>query len=363
MKKNKRHTRQRWWNFLLLLIALCGSLTAFYFGFQYIMDAMNENATRHTITSIKDITIELGQHATLSEIADILHENDFVTHKSWFMIQGKLYDYEEKLRPGTYAISNNMSDLEILDFLTFDDKKSEDLIQFTIPEGYTIIQIATRLEDANIVSKEEFLKAVNEKEYDYPFLQYIPQDTKYRLEGYLFPDTYIIPKQVTAEQIVIKMLNRFQEVASQYTQYLYDSPYTLHDMLTVASIIEQEAKLEEERPQIAGVIYNRLDSDMKLQMCSTVQYVLEKRKKNLSYEDLKIESPYNTYEYSGLPVGPICAPGQAALQAAFMPESHDYYYFVLKDPTTGEHIFSRSGQEHERNKNKYSQSTDKNFYE
>ncbi|MGL4738084.1 MAG: endolytic transglycosylase MltG [Cellulosilyticaceae bacterium] len=363
MKKNRRRLKHRLLSFLLLVMGISGSIVAFCFGFSYVTEAMDENRERATVTSIRDLTLEVSPHATLEEIATVLDSNDFIGNKLWFLLQSKLHGYEGKLNPGTYVVSNNMSDLEILDLLTMDEAKEADVIKFTIPEGYTVIQIASRLDDLGIVSKEDFLKAVNEKDYDYSFLKYIPQDTKYRLEGYLFPDTYIVPKQVTAEQIVIKMLNRFQEVVGQYTQYLYDSHYTLHDVLTIASIIEQEAKLAEERPIISGVIYNRLDTDMKLQMCSSVQYVLDKRKKNLSYDDLKVESPYNTYLYEGLPVGPICMPGEEALRAAFMPEHNEYYYFVLKDPQSGEHAFSKSSSEHARNKSKYAQTNDINFYE
>lgn len=363
MKKNRRRLKHRLLSFLLFVLGLSGSIFAFSFSFSYVTEAFDENASRQHVTSIKDLTLEVSPHATLDQIATVLEANHFIGNKLWFLMQGKLQGYDEKLNPGTYTVSNNMSDTEILDLLTVDEAQEADVIKFTIPEGYTVLQIASRLEDLDIVSKEDFLRAVNEKDYDYSFLKYIPQDTKYRLEGYLFPDTYIVPKQVTAEQIVIKMLNRFQEVVEQYTQYLYDSPYTLHDMLTIASIIEQEAKLDHERPIISGVIYNRLDTHMKLQMCSSVQYVLDKRKKNLSYDDLKIESPYNTYLYEGLPVGPICMPGEAALRAAFMPEQHDYYFFVLKDSQSGEHAFSRSSAEHARNKSQYAQTNDINFYE
>lgn len=345
---------------LLIIIAACGSIIAFSKSFDYSFYMIDENTTRPSNQAIQEIKIDVTTDTSIKMIAQILYDKKFIGNKFWFMTEAKLYTLEDQLEPATYTISSNMTNHEIVKLLGSKKALSEE-VQFTIPEGFTIMQIADRLEDQQIVSKTDFINAVNNRTYQYDFLQNIPTDVTYKLEGYLFPDTYRIHKGATAEEIILMMLNRFEEVASRYTQYLYGSDYTLHDILTIASIIEHEAKLDEERPIIAGVIYNRLEDSMKLQMCSTVQYALGKRKVNLTYEDLAIPSPYNTYTNTNLPIGPICAPGESALSAAFMPDEHEYYYFVLKDTKEARHAFSRTADEHAANKDLYKQSQDINF--
>ncbi|WP_074463578.1 endolytic transglycosylase MltG [Cellulosilyticum sp. I15G10I2] len=347
----------------LLIVCIVGSARAFSYFFNYTSNIVESDASREKNPNIKEISIEILKGTTVKELADLLYENDFISNPFYFRLESKLSKLDTQLKPGKYSISSNMSNTQILKLLTSDMTVAEETIKFTIPEGYTIIQIADRLENLNIISKESFLDAVNNREYDYAFLRNLPRDTKYALEGYLFPDTYIVRKGATPEEIIIKMLNRFQEIISQYSNYINSSEYSLHEVLAIASIIEQEAKLSEERPIIAGVIYNRLNSDMKLQMCSTVQYVLEKRKAALSYADLEVVSPYNTYTNTGIPIGPICAPGAESISAALMPDTNDYYFFVVKNEAEGSHSFSATASEHERNKTRYKQSVDKNFYE
>lgn len=345
---------------LLITLAVCGSIIAFSKSFVYSFAMVDENNTRPYIENVKQISLKIDETSTIKEVADLLHRNDFIHSTLWFELEGLLYHSQDAFISGEYQISNNMTNVQILKLLTT-PLKEENTIRFTIPEGFTILQIANRLEDKGIVSKDDFLNAVNHHTYDYSFLKNIPQTTKYTLEGYLFPDTYIVQKGISAEEIVMMMLDRFEEITSRYTQYLYDSSYTLHDVVSIASIIEHEAKLDEERPTIAGVIYNRLDTQMKLQMCSTVQYALDIRKKALSLEDLQVQSPYNTYLNSGLPIGPICSPGESSLHAAFMPEEHSYLFFVVKDLTEGSHAFSETINQHLTFKNQYNQMEDVNF--
>ncbi len=144
-----------------------------------------------------------------------------------------------------------------------------------------------------------------------------------------------------------------------FTQEYYDQAeelgYTVDEIITIASMIEKEVRVAEERPKVAGVIYNRLNIDMNLQMCSTIMYALEIPRDRLLYRDLEIESPYNTYRNPGLPIGPIANPGAAAIEASLYPESHNYLYFVLKDPETGAHEFNATLDDHNAAKNKYNQ--------
>ena len=349
----------------LALLAVCvlGSIRAFSYFFNYTSHIIESDTQREQNPNIREISIDISKGTTIKDVAELLYENELIANPLYFRIESRLSKLDTKLKPGKYSISSNMSSSQILKLLTSDLTVAEETLKFTIPEGYTIVQIADRLENLQIVSKESFLDAVNNREYDYPFLRDIPSDTKYALEGYLFPDTYIVRKGATPEEIIVKMLNRFQEIIAPYSNYINTSPYSLHEILAIASIIEQEAKLSEERPIISGVIYNRLDSDMKLQMCSTIQYVLEKRKAALSYADLEVASPYNTYIHTGLPIGPICAPGAESIEAALLPDANDYFFFVVKNEAEGSHSFSKTAKEHEYNKTRYQQSIDKNFYE
>lgn len=215
------------------------------------------------------------------------------------------------------------------------------LYKITIPEGFTAQQIAERLENQEIISSDEFLKIVNSSNL-YKEFRIIP---KGKLEGFLFPDTYYFPKDMEEKEIIKVMLSRFEEIApSDIEERANKLGLTVKEVITLASLIEKEAKKEQERKLIAGVLYNRLKKGMKLQSCATVQYALGKHKNRLLYEDLKIDSPYNTYLHYGLPPTPICNPGLASIESALNPAKTDYLYFVVKPD--GSHFFSKTYQEH-----------------
>ena len=173
---------------------------------------------------------------------------------------------------------------------------------------------------------------------------------KYDLQGYLFPATYDIYEDTTAASLIDTMLEKFRSVyTSEYSAKAADLGYTDYQILIMASIVEREAKIDSERPIIAGVIYNRLKIDMMLQMCPTVLYPLTDGmydKSEVTYDDLEIESPYNTYKNTGLPVGPICNPGQASIEAVLYPDENDYLYYHTSDAGDGSHIFSSTYDEH-----------------
>lgn len=350
-------------NIVVVLVLVISIVITFRTAFNSSYEIVTTQVEKENDPNVKEVKIEIKRGDTTQAIAQTLYENDLITSKLWFRAQSKLYKYDGKYKEGVFSLNTTMDDKRMMQVMTTDKAEQVDNIKITIPEGFNVAQIATRLEEMNIVSKDEFIKAVNEKEYDYEFLKNIPLSKKYKLEGYLFPDTYFIRKDSNAEEIVIKMLNRFEEITNKYKQELTTLGYSFDEVITIASIIEQEAKLEEERAIIGGVMYNRLKDNMKLQMCSTVQYALEKKKANLSYEDLEVESPYNTYKYGGLPAGPICSPGEASIKAAFQPEEHNYYFFVVKDIELGSHAFSSTANEHNQNKSKYKQSIDKNFHQ
>ncbi len=214
--------------------------------------------------------------------------------------------------------------------------------RLTIPEGFTVKQIAARLGDLGVFSADEFLAAAAAGDYQVPLL---PPEQAGNLEGLLFPKTYDITEGMRPRDLVQRLLDQFALEAAavdfQRSRELGISPY---QALIVASLIEREVVVEEERPLVAAVIYNRLRAGMKLQIDATVQYALPQWKERLTYEDLKVESPYNTYLHPGLPPAPICNPGKPSLEAALAPASVDYLYYVATGEG-GRHFFTADYQE------------------
>jgi UPF0755 protein len=229
-------------------------------------------------------------------------------------------------------------------------KKEEQM--FTVPEGYTIELIAKKLEKEGICTESEFLQAV-QQDYDYWFLEDVPDDAdvKYKLQGFLFPNTYAISEEMGAQDIVTIMLEQF---GTQFTQEMRTQMEaqgkTIFEIVIEASIIERETKIDAERATVAGVIKNRLEKPMRLEMCPTALYPITDGlydKTTVTYEDTHVDSPYNTYENMGLPVGPIACPGIASLKAALAPEAHHYFFYHADEKKNdGSHIFTETYQEH-----------------
>ncbi len=284
--------------------------------------------------------IEIKSGSSASDVVNELAQEDIIKYPLIFQLQARMGDYAQKFQPGVLEVTDGMSYKQILELLCVDNRNS---VTITIPEGYEQKQIVARLVDAGLCTEEEFNAAAHD-DYGYDFLQGLPDREKY-LEGYLFPDTYFIPEDASAHDIIDMMLSRFNECFTpEMRQRAQDMGYSIDQIVTMASIIERETDSENERAKVAGVFYNRINDGMKLQSCATVQYILGERKPVLSVSDTTINSPYNTYLYSGLPIGPIANPGLDCLQAALYPEDTEYYYFVQgKD---GQHIFSKTYEEH-----------------
>jgi UPF0755 protein len=306
--------------FSLIFLVTILFFTAIYFP-------LVENSTIQKI-----INIPSGTNA--KEIVHILEKNEIIRKNNYlFIILIKLSKLEDKLKFGEYNLSPSLNMLQILNKLA----RGEIVVyKITIPEGYTSIQIAELLDKKEIVEKESFLKLVKYGEKSW--------------EGYLFPDTYEVPKKYGAENMFKLMLSNFEQVAvdNKLINKAEQTGFTMDEIITLASIIEKEAKFAEEKRQISSVFHNRLKSGMKLQSCATIQYILGKPKEKLEESDLEIESPYNTYLYKGLPPGPICNPGIDSIIAALEPANEDYLYFILGD--NGRHIFSKTYEEHLKNK-------------
>lgn len=296
-----------------------------------------------------EVTVEKGDAART--VAEKLKDKGLIKYTSAFT--KRLSESGKRLQPGTYTLNTGMNTLQMIETMSPIVEEAEPIDKLTIPEGFTIELIAARVEDQGICSASDFLNAVNSVTSErFPYLTEVPAgaNVKYKLQGFLFPATYDIYEDTTAEDLVDMMLNAFEDYYSDDLRMIAESRgMSTYGVIVRASIIEREAKLDDERPIIAGVIQNRLDEGMKLEMCPTVLYALtdgKYDKPQVLYEDLEIDSPYNTYLYEGLPVGPICNPGLASIRAAVSPAEHNFLFYHVGDPETGAHIFTETYEEH-----------------
>lgn len=287
------------------------------------------------------IFIEVAQGETLRETAKKLYDNGIISYEKVFYLYAK--GRAEDFKFGGHVFTASMSYGEICEQLSMPGTAKT--VKLTIPEGYELRLIAQACEEAGIVTAEDFMNSAVNDVFDYDFLKDKP-GVNYKLEGFLFPATYEFNYGVSAYDVIDKMLKAFDDVYTDgYSARAKELGMSDYDIITLASVIEREAADASEHKKVAGVFYNRIKDGMNLQSCATVQYILKERKPVLSIKDTEIDSPYNTYKYSGLPVGPVASPSKSSIEAALYPESHDYYYFVAKADGKG-HVFSKTFSEH-----------------
>ncbi|MGH2405442.1 MAG: endolytic transglycosylase MltG, partial [bacterium] len=256
-----------------------------------------------------------------------------------FAIAARVMGVSGSLQEGEYRLSPAMPLLDIVEILA---RGEVVLRRVTIPEGFTAAEIVDALVGAGVGTREGLHDLVTRggSRYAYAFLRGSPAGS---LEGFLFPDTYLIPRRLADRDIVDLFLRHFSSVV--VPRWRQTAPHrSLRDVVTMASLIEREAKVPAERPLIASVLYNRLARGMRLEVDATVLYALGGHKKVVTYDDLKVDSPYNTYRYAGLPPGPITNPGLAAIMAALKPAQTAYLFYVAR--ADGSHVFSRTFSEH-----------------
>ena len=295
------------------------------------------------------VVVEIPKGSSSKKIATLLEQHEIIKNSQTFVIYLQQNGKSNQLQAGKYQFQPGQPVDDVIKKLT-NGEIFVDSIEVTIPEGWTITQIAAFLDEKELVNKEKFITEANTGSFSYPFVKSIPTSLPYRLEGYLFPKTYQIRKGASEHEIIDRMLAQFhEEYHSAWTEQLKARNMSIHDMVTLASIIEREVAVAKERPIVAGVYYNRMSQDILLQADATVQYALGKQKERLTYKDLELDHAYNTYKHKGLPPGPIAAPGKSALEAVVKPEQHDYLFYVTKKNGTGEHFFSKTYNEHLRN--------------
>ncbi len=272
----------------------------------------------------KSYVIDVPAGAGASKVASLLSNRGIIEYAPLFRLYaGNKYIFQQ----GRHTVNSSMTYDELLEtFGSYADGGVGDQVEVIIPEGYELVQIAQILEEKGLVSREDFLNEVNYGDFDYDFIN-IDSEREYRLEGYLYPATYQIYPGTSAHDIIAMMLDAFKTNAMP-VYYASNTTDSVDYIVNMASVIEREAANEEEMKTVSSVFNNRLYEGRKLESCATVQYILHERKTVLSTEDTEIDSPYNTYLYKGLPIGPICSPGLAAIKAALYPDDTDYMYFV-----------------------------------
>jgi UPF0755 protein len=303
-----------------------------------------------------EVTITIPAGTGSSGIAQLLEQNGLIRDSFVFKLYLRYKGEGHRFQAGSYQLKPGTVLDDIIAKLNRGETVKVETIRFTIPEGYTVAQMADKLEEQGIASRDVFLSvARSEGEIVPPEPWSIPNSAalKERLEGYLFPDTYELKKGSTEKDMILRMLEeskrKLSALPADWTERLKASGLTMHELLTVASLIEREVIVDEERPLVAGIIYHRLKLDMPLQIDATVQYALDKPKERLFHVDLQVESPYNTYLHQGLPPGPISSPGLASIRAALYPEETKYLFYVTKKDGTNTHLFAETFEEHQRN--------------
>ncbi|MBP1999033.1 UPF0755 protein [Paenibacillus shirakamiensis] len=302
-------------------------------------------------TLSKKLTLDKGLGT--ASIADRLEQEGVIKNGLLFKVYLKVKSQGSHFQAGVYEMNPGITYDQIIDKLNHGDIVKAAMMKFTIPEGYTIKQITEKLSQEHDVDSAKFLAlAKNPEGINSPLLKEIPADNKrlYRLEGLLFPETYDMKKGSTEAEIITRMLNETQSQLDSIPDFkakLETSHKSLNELLTAASLIEREVVADPERSRVASVIDNRLKDGMKLEIDATVQYLLGKPKERLVNSDLrKIDNPYNTYIYKGLPPGPIASPSLKSIEAVLNPEITAYKFYVTKKDGSQEHLFAKTYAEH-----------------
>lgn len=299
------------------------------------------------------VTVTVAQGQGTRAVAANLAAAGVVKNKLSFELFVKREGAEAELRPGTYTFEGAVTYDDVLAQLKRGNL-AENTKNVTVPEGKTVPQVAAIWEEAGLCTADEFLAACAAAELDYDFLPTDVVGEAYnRVEGFLFPETYNVSLDWGADELVKMQVRQFAKLWTDERQQQADTlGFSAQQVVTVASMIEREARVADERPLIASVIYNRLDIGQLLQIDATIQYILGEQVERVLYRHLEIDNPYNTYMYAGLPPGAICSPGISCIDAALNPADTDYYYYRTKSDGSGAHNFAKTLAEHNANAGK-----------
>ena len=323
-------------NFLYLLLGvmltLCVLVAAMTYGWSQGLPVASAAG--------EPVALTIKQGMSTQSIGEMLYSKGLIRNVLYFRLVAKSEGLENALQAGDYAFTPNMTPKEMLMMIA---QGKTSYVKFTIPEGFTVDQIAKLLGEKKLADPNKF-RALAKNFAPYTYMAAAP-DLVYRAEGFLFPDTYRVPRGITEEQLLKMMAHQFDsQLTPAIRQKALEMGLTIRDLVILASLVEKEARIEKDRPIIAGVFMNRIKQDMPLQSCATIQYILGYPKPELTIQDTEIPSPYNTYRNMGLPPGPIANPGIASINAVVSGNITDYLYFVAD--SKGAHHFSRTYNEH-----------------
>ncbi len=314
-----------------VLFVTLALLLAFVYAFT------NPFFLKHRIKST--VEIEVPEGMSFNQVARLLDNQGILKSRRLFVFWGRLLGLQYSVKSGIYRFEGAISDYSVLKKLTRGDVE---LVRVTIPEGFNLWQIAKRLQDLEITESEEFLKAAK----DITLLNELKIDAP-SAEGYLFPDTYLFPKHCPAQRVIKEMVRNLRaHITEEMRSRAQSLGLTEKQLLTLASLIEKEAEVDEERPLISAVFHNRLKRGMPLESDPTTVYGIYPPPVRITRKDLKRPSPYNTYLIKGLPPGPIASPGLKSIKAALYPAKVPYLFFVATGD--GRHHFSVTNHEHQR---------------
>ncbi len=346
VKKKKRKKKKN--NRLISLLIIIALIAAFVFiCSKYLSNDMSTGEEE------MEIGVEIPEGSTVGEIADFLEDNGVIDSSTHFYLKCKLSSRGSEFKSGYYVFTNDKTFDEIADLLS-SGAASANALRLTVREGMWLTEIADAAAETGVCTREEFIEAANSRDYDYDFIKDIP-DRDNLLEGYLYPDTYFLDEDMTAEGIVDMMLSEFENKISEedIIKKAKAQDKTLDEVVIIASLIEAEVKYEPERELVSSVIYNRLNSNTKLQIDASVLYSLGERKTRVYYSDLENPENHNTYYVDGLPEGPINSPRIASLLAACEPADTNYMFYVVDDSDSVQHVFCETYDEFTQAKEKY----------
>ncbi|PFA64498.1 hypothetical protein CN378_15025 [Bacillus sp. AFS015802] len=338
---------------LCLVIIIGGTAIG---GYLYVNSALKPVDPDDT----KPVKVEIPIGSGVTSIGKILEDKGIVKNSTIFKYYVK-FNNEAGFQAGSYDLTPSMTMNEIVNSLKTGKVMRKAEFKITIPEGLQLDQIAEIIAEKSPYKKDEIESKLNDKKWleqlkeEYPELitdEILNKDIKRPLEGYLYPATYpFYEKKPSLDTILKKMIAQTNEVLAQYQEAMAANDYTPHELLTLSSLIEEEATEKADRGKISSVFYNRMEEGMPLQTDPTVLYALGKHKAKTVYKDLEVDSPYNTYQVKGLPPGPIANAGVSSIEAALQPEDTEYYYFLAA--SNGSVYYSETLEEHNEKKAKY----------
>ncbi|MCL2562818.1 MAG: endolytic transglycosylase MltG [Oscillospiraceae bacterium] len=290
------------------------------------------------------IEIAIPENFTIEEVADILYDAGVINHRWLFMWYAEQFERVERIQPGVYQV--RPADFRAITGSLNQRTGAMVEVRVMIPEGRTMVQTFEILEAHGVATVDALMYAAENGTFHFDFLEDVPLDADYRLQGFLFPDTYIFFLHQNPEAVIRSMLRNFDTRMRQNDIYelLEDSEFTLHEIVNIAAMIEREMANAAEAPRISSVIHNRLNLPMRLQIDATIQFILPEVEEFVTYAHTQIPSVWNTYYVDGLPYGPIANPGVATILAALQPENTNFLFYALH--INGHHEFFRNFDQH-----------------